>query len=115
LLVLAPSSASTHPALDANGNLNAHNTYGADGLIGRRVNTTDTFYTFDPLGNVSEMGSNVVAYDTYGQIRSGSNSTPFGHGGRCGYYRDSETGLAHTGPYGSAWGTGTTTRPPAGS
>jgi hypothetical protein len=66
---------------------------GADGLISRPVNTTDTFYTFDPLGNVSEMGSNVVAYDAYGQIRSGSNSTPFGHGGRYGCYRDSETGL----------------------
>lgn len=101
--------------LNAAGTLKARNTFGADGLIRRRVNSTDTFCTFDPLGNVSEMGSTVVAYDAYGQQRVGSNATPFGHGGRYGYYRDSETGLAHTGPYGSAWGTATTTRRPVGS
>ncbi|MCX6346111.1 MAG: RHS repeat-associated core domain-containing protein [Armatimonadetes bacterium] len=87
--------------LAENGAVIAINTFVPTGLISRDEGENHHFfYTFDPLGNVSQVqddSGDVVAnvgYDAYGNIIEGSdtNPTPFGYGGQVGYYTD-ESGL----------------------
>ncbi|MCX6346113.1 MAG: hypothetical protein NT018_13750 [Armatimonadetes bacterium] len=86
--------------MDSSGNVVAINTFGPTGLISRDEGENHYFYTFDPLGNVSQIqddSGDVVAnvgYYAYGTplAESESNPTPFGCGGQAGYYTD-ESGL----------------------
>jgi RHS repeat-associated protein len=87
--------------LNASGTVTATNTWGANGLVSRRVGTTSTFYVYDPQGSVAERldaSENVVSsdlYDAYGNKLAGNpNNDPVGYCGQWGYYTDSETGLA---------------------
>jgi RHS repeat-associated protein len=87
--------------MNASGNVTATNTWGANGLVSRRVGTTSTFYVYDPQGSVAERldaSENVVSsdlYDAYGNKLAGNpNNDPYGYDGQWGYYTDSETGLA---------------------
>jgi RHS repeat-associated protein len=87
--------------LNASGTVTATNTWGANGLVSRRVGTTSTFYVYDPQGSVAERldaSENVVSsdlYDAYGNKLAGNpNNDPYGYDGQWGYYTDSETGLA---------------------
>ncbi len=86
--------------LNASGTVLATNTWGADGLVSRRVGTTSVFYSYDPQGNVAQRldsSGNVVSsdlYDAYGSKLAGNpNGDPYGFCGQWGYYTDSETGL----------------------
>jgi RHS repeat-associated protein len=85
--------------IDASGNIVATNTFGPTGLLARHTGSTDSFYTFDPQGNVSQTldaSGNVAStqlYDSYGELLSGSATPPFGFGAQHGYYTDPETGL----------------------
>jgi RHS repeat-associated protein len=86
--------------LNASGAVTATNTWGANGLVSRRVGTTSTFYVYDPQGSVAQRldaSENVVSsdlYDAYGNRISGTTADPVGYDGKWGYYTDSETGLA---------------------
>jgi hypothetical protein len=68
--------------LDSSGAVTASNTFGASGLVSRRVSTTSTFYTFDSEGNVSQRsdasGSVLANYlfSGHGSILSGTLSEP---------------------------------------
>jgi RHS repeat-associated protein len=87
--------------MDAQGNITAVNTFGANGLLSRRTVSTGAtdFYTFDPQGSVAQVqdsSSTVTAtllYDAYGTRLSTSRSVPYGYGAQSGYYTDAETGL----------------------
>ncbi len=95
--------------LDATGAVKATNTFGANGLTSRRdALGSDTFYTFDERGNVSERtnGTGQVLTrhiaDAYGKTSAyDAGGTPLaqvpdpysGFGGKHGYYTDVETGL----------------------
>jgi hypothetical protein len=54
--VLRPFPAMARPALvcelNASGTVTAINTWGANGLVSRRVGTTSTFYVYDPQSSV---------------------------------------------------------------
>ena len=88
--------------LDASGNVQALNTFGANGLVSRHTTATNAsvFYTFDERGNVAQrLDSNGVAlstdlYDAFG-ARTGTTppSDPWGFGAQWGYQSDAETGL----------------------
>jgi len=66
--------------LDANGNIQALNTFGANGLVSRRTTATgaSVFSTFDERGNVAQrVGGNRAVlstdvYDGFGQKRPGA-------------------------------------------
>jgi RHS repeat-associated protein len=84
------------------GTLTATNTFGADGLVSRRIasTTTTTNYAFDERGNVSQRLSSTGAvvstdlYDGYGaRASTAGQPDPFGFGAQAGYYTDAETGL----------------------
>jgi RHS repeat-associated protein len=88
--------------LNSSGSLTAVNTFGANGLLSRRVSSTSTFYTFDQQGGAAQRldsgGGNIDTnqFDAFGnRIASTDSSTdPFsGYGAQWGYYTDSETGL----------------------
>jgi RHS repeat-associated protein len=85
--------------LDSSGNLAAHSTFGAGGLISRRVGSTTTWYAHDPHGSVSltlDGNGDAVSkhgWDAYGTSLGTAPSGPFGYGAAYGYYTDSETGL----------------------
>lgn len=84
--------------MDKDGNLTAVNTWGANGLLSRRVGSTTTYYAYDPQGSVAvrlnAAQSQVTAdlYDAYGSLLAGGASDPYGYCGQWGYYKDSETG-----------------------
>ena len=93
--------------LDAGGNVQALNTFGANGLVSRHTAATgaSVFYTFDERGNVAQRldsGGNILStdlYDAFGN-RTGtttpattSSGDPWGFGGQWGYQTDNETGL----------------------
>ena len=84
--------------LDSSGAVTATNTFGAVGLVSRRVASTSTFYSFDSEGNVSQ-GSDASGnlsnhlFTAHGSISSGALSSPFGYKAQFAYYTDSETGL----------------------
>jgi RHS repeat-associated protein len=86
--------------MNASGTVTATNTWGANGLVSRRVGTTSTFYVYVPQGSVAQRvdaSENVVSsdlYDAYGNRISGTTADPVGYCGQWGYYTDSETGLA---------------------
>jgi RHS repeat-associated protein len=83
---------------DAAGSLTAVNTWGANGLLSRRVGSTTTYYAYDPQGSVAarlNSSQSVVSsdlYDAYGSLLAGGASDPYGYCGQWGYYKDSETG-----------------------
>ncbi len=87
--------------LNSSGNVVASNTFGANGLVSRRVGSDSTFYTFDERGttaqrlddNESVLTSHMA--DAFGTFASSSSSTdPYaGFGSQWGYYKDWETGL----------------------
>jgi RHS repeat-associated protein len=85
--------------LDSSGSVTSTNTFGACGLVSRRVGTTSTFYSFDSEGNVSQRSDasgSVLAnhlFSAHGSVLSGSLSDPFGYRAQAGYYTDNETGL----------------------
>ena len=88
--------------LDANGSIQALNTFGANGLVSRHTTATNAsvFYTFDERGNLAQrLDSNGVVlstdlYDAFG-ARTGTAppSDPWGFGAQWGYQSDNETGL----------------------
>ena len=91
--------------LDGSGNVSAVNTFGANGLVSRRLtvgNNLSYYYTWDPSGNVaqrlstspSSAGDTAYAFDAFG-LRGGSQTAdPYtGFGGQWGGYTDAETGL----------------------
>ncbi|NSW79676.1 MAG: RHS repeat-associated core domain-containing protein [Chthonomonadetes bacterium] len=81
--------------LDASGNVVAGIVHGANGLLVYG----SVGYQFDPQGNsthlLNDNGYAVshLAYDAWGELKWGSNPTPYGYKGQWGYYRDMETGL----------------------
>ena len=85
--------------LDNTGAITATNTFGAAGLISRRIGSTSEFYVFDDEGNVSETtnsGGNVLSsylFNAFGDSLGASQTGPFGYRAQSGYYTDSETGL----------------------
>jgi len=87
--------------LDSTGAVTATNTFGATGLMSRRVGSTSTFYTFDTQGgnaqrlNASGTVTGSSMFDAYGTSASTDGTTdPYsGYGAEAGYYTDSETGL----------------------
>ncbi|MBC8135760.1 MAG: RHS repeat-associated core domain-containing protein, partial [Fibrella sp.] len=95
--------------LDATGAIKATNAWGANGLTSRRdALGSDTFYTFDERGNVSERTNgtgqvltrhiadaygNTSAYDAGGAPLAQVPNPYSGFGGKYGYYTDGETGL----------------------
>ena len=87
--------------LSSTGALTAANTFGANGLVSRRVGSTTTFYTWDPSGNVAQTLSSTGAvtnsfhFDAFGNRTSVSATTdPYSwFGGKSGGYTDAETGL----------------------
>ena len=85
--------------LDSAASVTATNTFGAAGLISRRVGTASTFYSFDSEGNVaqrSDSSGSVLSnylFAAHGAILSGSLSEQFGYKAQFGYYTDNETGL----------------------
>lgn len=52
------------------------------------MDSVGTGYQFDPRG-----AGGHYAYDAWGQLMAGTNSTPYGYKGQWGYYTDGETGL----------------------
>ena len=88
--------------LNATGAVTAVNVFGSDGLVGRKTGAVNTFYAFDPQGNVSQVvdsAQNVVTaldYDAYGAFyySGAAPSTPFLMNGKHGYYYDYENTLA---------------------
>jgi RHS repeat-associated protein len=85
--------------LDGSGNVTATNTFGANGLLSRRVSSSSTFYTFDMQGGVAQrlnssqtvLGSSM--FDAFGN-GIGITSDPFsGYEAQWGSYTDTETGL----------------------
>ena len=86
--------------MDSSGNLLAVNTAYGDRVISRRTTSSDTFYVFDPQGNVAQKldgSSNVLSssvYDGFGAAKAGgATGDPFGFEAQFGYYTDTETGL----------------------
>ena len=85
--------------LDNTGAITATNTFGAAGLISRRIGSTSVFYVFDSEGNVSETtdasGNVLSSYllNAFGASLGASQTGPFGYSAQFGYYTDSETGL----------------------
>jgi RHS repeat-associated protein len=88
--------------LSSSGSVTATNTFGPSGLLYRKAGTAQTFYTFDPSGNVcqrlNETGTllSTHSFDAYGSYARTANtdSDPFsGYGGQAGYVTDWETGL----------------------
>jgi RHS repeat-associated protein len=85
--------------LDSSGNLAAHSTFGASGLVSRRAGSTTTWYAHDAHGSVSltlDSAGDAVSkhgWDAYGTSLGTAPSGPYGYGGAWGYYTDSETGL----------------------
>ncbi len=91
--------------LDGSGNVRATNTWGANGLLSRRDQTGNTFYTFDWRGNPAQRfnvygQSLLTQFDAYGASKSlgdtNANAAPdpyAGFGSQWGGYTDSETGL----------------------
>ena len=87
--------------LDANGSIQALNTFGANGLVSRHTTATNSsvFYTFDERGNVDQRldSSGVLSIDLYDAFgaRTGTTppSDPWGFGAQWGYQSDAETGL----------------------
>lgn len=85
--------------MDSTGAVVAANTFGASGLVSRRVNTTSTFYSFDSEGNVCQRSdaNGVVLlnhlYSAHGSVLSGTLSDPFGYKAQYGYYTDTQTEL----------------------
>ena len=86
--------------LDASGNLLAVNTAYDGRVISRRTTTSNTFYTFDPQGNVAQKldaSGNILSssvYDAFGAAKAGGTTgDPFGFGARTGHYTDNETGF----------------------
>jgi RHS repeat-associated protein len=83
--------------LNASGTVLATNTWGANGLVSRRVGTTSTFYVYDPQGSVAQRldgSGNVVSsdlYDAYGARKYGTSNDPYGYCGQWGYYTDAES------------------------
>jgi RHS repeat-associated protein len=84
--------------MDASGSIAAVNTWGANGLLSRRVSGTTTYYAYDPQGSVTarlNSSQTVVSsdlYDAYGSLLAGGATDPYGYCGQWGYYKDSETG-----------------------
>lgn len=80
--------------------MTATNTFGAGGLLSRRVSSASTFYTFDQSGNVAQRlnsSSGILSSDTddaFGSRASTGGSDVFGFGGQWGGYTDGETGLS---------------------
>ena len=88
--------------LDASGNIQATNTFGANGLISRHTTATNAsvFYAFDERGNVAQRldaGGIVLSTDLYDAFgaRTGTApaSDPWGFGAQWGEQTDNETGL----------------------
>ncbi|MEJ5251431.1 MAG: RHS repeat-associated core domain-containing protein [Armatimonadota bacterium] len=81
--------------LDASGNVVAGVVHGANGLL---VYGT-VGYQFDPQGNATHLLNDNgyadahLVYDAWGELKWGSNPTPYGYKGQWGYYKDMETGL----------------------
>ncbi|MGQ9541739.1 MAG: hypothetical protein ACUVTY_11680, partial [Armatimonadota bacterium] len=73
--------------LDAGGNVVAGVVFGANGL----VVYGNYGYQFDPQGNTTHMMDDDglvlahCAYDAWGQLMAGTNSTPYGYKGQWGY------------------------------
>ena len=94
---------------DTAGRIKAINTFGAGGLVSRRIPSApqlSSFYTFDERDNVSQRiintGTNTIAVyssDTYNAnglrttTATSSVPDPFGFAAQAGYYTDAETGL----------------------
>lgn len=85
--------------LDNSGAIVSANTFGTNGLVSRRTNSTNVFYLFDSEGNVSETtdsSGNVLSdylFSAFGESLGASQTDPFGYKAQFGYYTDSETGL----------------------
>ncbi len=85
--------------LSATGTVTATNTFGANGLLARRVSTSSTFYTFDAQGGVAQRldaSQSVLSshqFTAHGSETTTASSEPFGYGAQWGYYSDRETGL----------------------
>ena len=87
--------------LDASGNVQALNAFGANGLVSRHTTATgaSVFYTFDERGNVAQRldSSGVLSIDLYDAFgaRTGPApaNDPWGFGAQWGYQTDNETGL----------------------
>ena len=88
--------------LDANGSIQALNTFGANGLVSRHTTATNAsvFYTFDERGNLAQRldaGGSVLSIDLYDAFgaRTGTAppSDPWGFEAQWGYQSDTETGL----------------------
>lgn len=85
--------------LDVSGNVSAADTWGANGLLSRRVSSATTYYTFDQRGATAQRldSSQAIltsnAFDAFG-VSAVSPADPHdGLGGQYGYYWDSETSL----------------------
>ena len=86
--------------MNASGAITAVNTFGAAGLVSRRMGTQSTFYTFDPQGSVAQRldGNGAVLsghlFKAHGTgVSTAATTDPYGYKGQFGYYTDSETGL----------------------
>ena len=85
--------------LDSTGVVTSTNTFGASGLVSRRVSTTSTFYSFDSEGNVAERSDasgsvlSSLLFSAHGSILSGTATDPFVYKAQFAYYSDNETGL----------------------
>ncbi len=85
--------------LSSTGAVAATNTFGDDGLLSRRSDSTSVFYTFDPSGNTAQRLSSAQAvlscdmYDAFGTPQSTGGADVFGFGAQWEYYSDTETGL----------------------
>lgn len=86
--------------VDSSGNVSALNTWGANGLVSRRTNSTTLLYSFDPSGSgslLTDGNANVIASsvaDGFGNTATTATDDPyFGFGGQWGYYYDAQDGL----------------------
>jgi RHS repeat-associated protein len=94
----------TAPLCEMNsaGSITAVTTFGANGLLSRRVGAADTHYAFDPSGNVANYVTSPVTashtgFDAYGQRFGTAYTDPFGYQAQWGAYTDrssaSDSGL----------------------
>ncbi|HEY3413121.1 MAG TPA: RHS repeat-associated core domain-containing protein [Armatimonadota bacterium] len=81
--------------MNASGTVTAVNTFGADGLVSRRVGSASTFYMFDSKGNAANQITSGVAtnigFDAFGARQLNGNTNVFQYGAQWGYYTDAET------------------------
>jgi RHS repeat-associated protein len=86
--------------LNNDGTVKALTTWGANGLVSRRVGPVTTWYLYDPQGNAANIINATGAvlfncgYDAYGQPYGNATMLTYGYGAQYGYWRDSEASTA---------------------